>query len=62
MRFDFQKSEDQERVHNEFDWRKNKLKIGDHVDVLREQKVRELNMKGWTRGVVKFKGIPDKTN
>jgi hypothetical protein len=41
-------------------WRHGSLKVGDRVDVIRHQKVRDLVISGWTRGQVVFKGLDKK--
>ena len=40
------------------DWRFS-LKIGDKIDVLRRQKVKDIELKSWGRGTVVFKGVPE---
>jgi hypothetical protein len=32
------------------------LKVGDQIDVLRRDKVRDLELTGWTRGLVLYRG------
>ena len=44
------------RIEKEQDWRKNKLKVGDDVDVLKKTRVRNSMVSGWVRGRVIFKG------
>ena len=52
------------RVIKEMGWRKGQeLKVGMQVDVLRDSKIRQMSLKGWTRGTVVFIGMPeDKTD